>query len=209
MLSLSRLREQWAQRSLVLLIVFVCVSACQPITPAVLPATSTSTLPEPGEVTPVPLPEGVVTPAPSDLPCAYVWGSQELPDVARAVEESMRDVGLPEDIEVNASASGENCIDPETGSSVRFLAMQTDFTISIPVDSVDNDQELGEWIEEMLPVFSRFPSGEVPGPSLGRVQIRFLGKSAEKSLSFPLENGQALLRDGLRGSALYRALESN
>jgi hypothetical protein len=137
--------------------------------------------------------------------CAFVWSSRTLPEVSTEVNQAFRKQGLAE-VEVEVSAYGENCLEPNTNQVVRFSALQTDFFLNIALDSVEDHQLLGEWIEKSMLVLNEYPPGKVPGPNYGMLGITFVSGSAPVNLSFPITKCKNLLEEGLRGSDLFDAL---
>lgn len=140
--------------------------------------------------------------------CAFVWSNRSLPDVATEINQAFRKQGLAE-VEVEASAYGENCLDPTTNEVVRFSAMQTDFFLNVVVDSVEDHQDLGEWIEKLMRVLNEFPPGRVPGSTPGMVGISFTSASDVVDLTFPISKGKNLIDEGLKGSDLFDALNGS
>jgi hypothetical protein len=140
--------------------------------------------------------------------CAFVWSSRSLPDVSTEINQAFRKEGLGE-VEVEASAYGENCLDPNTNQVARFTALQTDFDLNVVLDSVEDHQVLGEWIERSMRVLNEYPPGVVPGPNYGMLGISFASSSTTVNLSFPISKCKNLIEEGLGGSELFDALNGN
>ncbi len=138
--------------------------------------------------------------------CAYVWSSRSLPDITLQLNQAFRTSGM-NTVEAEASAYGEDCFDTETNQVVRFLAMQTDFSIRVEVERMGDPQELGKLIENIMRVLESFPPGKVPGPNPGYVGVTFAAGSETSNLWFRRSEADKLLQEGLRGSALYDALQ--
>jgi hypothetical protein len=136
--------------------------------------------------------------------CGYTWANEELPEVSEKLNQAFEDAGFG-DLQARASAYGENCMGAN-GQVVRFMAMQTDFYLTIPVEDVEDAQEMGGWIAKVFPVIERFPPGEVPGPNLGYIGIRFTGSAGEKNLWFRQQTARDLLQQGLSQRELFEAL---
>ncbi|MBE0696293.1 MAG: hypothetical protein IH586_05160, partial [Anaerolineaceae bacterium] len=137
--------------------------------------------------------------------CAFVWSSRSLPELSTEINQAFRKQGWAE-VEVEASAYGEDCLDPETNKIVRFTALQTDFFLNVSINSISDHQILGEWIEKSMRVLNEFPPGIVPGSNLGMIGISFKSSSDSVSLSFPISSCRKLLNEGLRGGELFDAL---
>lgn len=151
-----------------------------------------------------PLPTETDTPA--TVNCAYVWSNRSLPEVTSQLNQAFRTSGLAE-VEGEATAYGEDCFDSETNQVVQFLAVQTDFFVSVQVDQIEDPQELGEWVEKIMRVLRDFPPGQVPGLNPGYVGMTFTAGSQTANLWFRRSEADQLLQEGLRGSSLYDALQ--
>lgn len=151
-------------------------------------------------------------PAPvTDLPtqdynyseCGFVWAREPLPELSQEFDAALKEA-LPQ-ASGRAEAYGENCIN-NTGEVVRFLAMETDFDITVKVETLADKQLLGNLIEQVLDVVAQFPVEETPGPQPGYVGITFEAPGDEDRLWFPQQDAQAAIDTGLRGEELYLAL---
>jgi hypothetical protein len=169
-------------------------------------------LPQPGNQpqqaastdTAVPLP--TFTPTPDPSLCAFVWSTRNLPEVAQEVRAALFSQGMRE-VEVQASAYGEDCINSATNEVVRFTTMQTDFFFAVPIPDPGDTQNLGEWIENIHGVLEAFPPGQVPGPNPGYIQITFASQTADPiNLWFRRSELQRLLEQNVRGSELFNTL---
>ncbi len=150
------------------------------------------------ETTPTPTPDG-------DAPCAWQWGRQSLPDLSAALETALRENVLP-DASAYAEAYGENCI-AASGAVSRFAAMQTDFYITLPVPSLDDQAALGALLESTLSTVEQFPAGQTPGPLPGYVGITFQSPSEEIRLWITPARLAEVRAKGLSGAALFEALQ--
>lgn len=167
-------------------------------------------LPEQGQPTHIasepPADAATDTPLPElgDTGCGFVWAHEPLPDLSREFDTALKEV-LPQ-ASGSADAYGENCLNNQ-GEVVRFLAMETDYYMTLKVDSLENKQELGLMLEQMLSVLSQFPVGETPGPQPGYVGITFQTTTDELRLWVSRREAEAALGSGLRGEELYLALQ--
>lgn len=137
--------------------------------------------------------------------CAYVWSNRSLPGLSSEINQTFRSQGYPE-VEIEATAYGEDCLDPNTNKVVQFSAMQTDFYLNVAIENTNNPSVLGEWVEKILHVLEAFPPGVIPGPNPGYIGINFISGQNTTNLWFPRSKGEGLLREGLRGGELYEAL---
>jgi hypothetical protein len=195
-------------RSLLLLVVAALLAACSAL-PVNLPGRPTNTPPVIPTVTATPEPTS--TPTVDPARCAYVWSNRSQPELSQAVNQAFRDAGM-QDVEAVASAYGEDCLDPETNTVVKFLAMQTDFYIGVNVISISDGQLMGEWIEKIVRVIEQIPRDSIPGPNPGYLNITFQAEGQnglqKVTLWFPRAQAKELIENGTRGSDLYEALRT-
>jgi len=139
--------------------------------------------------------------------CAYQWATQPLPDIAKHLQIELEKAELAQ-IVLFAEAFGENCIDPTTNEVKRFLTMQTDFRITAPVISLQDETELGQLLEKTLQVFASYSAGSFPGANLGDVEFTFTMENEKRILRFPLKAGIDAYNLGLKGAELLMALSN-
>ncbi len=142
----------------------------------------------------------VVTSTPTFAGCAYMWASEDLPELSRRLNAELQEISS--DVSGLAYAFGENCV-YEDGHAT-FGAMETDFRIGVKVKSVADEAALGDWIARVMRVIEALPPQEIQGPQPGRVDFAFKQPDpAELFVSVPIEKyrqeGQ-----GLKGAALLR-----
>jgi len=136
--------------------------------------------------------------------CGFVWARESLPDLSKDFKKALKDV-QPQ-ANGYAEAYGENCIDSQ-GNVVRFLAMETDFYVMLKVEDLEDKQALGEWIEQVLAVVTKFPVENTPGPQPGYVGITFEAPGDELRLWFTQMDAEAALENGLQGEELFNVLQ--
>jgi hypothetical protein len=185
------------------LISLICVG-CSPIS-VDLPGQPTKTAPVVPTVTGTPEP----TPTPTVDParCAYVWSNRSQPELSQVVNQAFRDAGMKE-VEAEASAYGEDCLDPETNTVVKFLPVQTDFYIGVKVTSTSDGQVLGEWVEKIVRVIEQIPRETIPGLNPGYLSITFQDEAQKVNLWFPQSRAKDMIEGGMRGSELFEALRT-
>jgi hypothetical protein len=137
--------------------------------------------------------------------CAYVWAHKPLPDLSNDFGEELKEIQLQ--VDGYAEAYGENCVDSQ-GDVVNFLAMETDFYVTLEVKGLEDKEILGELIEQVLAVVARFPVEDTPGPQLGYVGITFKAPGDELRLWFTQSDAEAALENGLHGEELFNALQT-
>lgn len=137
--------------------------------------------------------------------CAFAWAREPLADLSKEFDEALKEVH-PQ-VSGRAEAYGENCLNDQ-GEVARFLAMETDFYVTLQVKDLEDKQALGELIEQVLTVVARFPPEDTPGPQPGYVRITFVSRGDELRLWFTQVEAKAVLGQGLQGEELYYALQA-
>jgi hypothetical protein len=136
--------------------------------------------------------------------CAFMWVNKPLSELSEDFNQALKDISRAEGY---AQAYGENCVTGE-GEVVRFLAMETDFYITMQVENLDNKQVLGELIEQVMGVLAEFPTDETPGPQPGYIGITFEMPGDELRLWVTRTEAESALENGLRGEELFNALQT-
>jgi hypothetical protein len=135
--------------------------------------------------------------------CYYVWATRDLPELSSQLQAQMAAAGSP--LGVSAYAFGEECR-AESGE-VAFLAMETDFRVRVPVDSLGDEEALGTSILIAMTIIEALPAQQLAGDQPGRVDFEF---AAGDSQSLRLNIDIARFRHeaaGLRGAELYQYFE--
>ncbi|MBI5295279.1 MAG: hypothetical protein HY869_07365 [Chloroflexi bacterium] len=137
------------------------------------------------------------------MPCGYVWAQQDLPEIGLRFNADLQKL-IPA-ATGGAYAFGEDCV-REDGSRT-FGAMETDFTIDIPVQDLKDDAALGAYLEQLIPFLAAYPTESLPA-RLNRIDLRFFVSEQEfRYVRFELGAGVAAYEQGLRGAALLRELD--
>jgi hypothetical protein len=146
-----------------------------------------------------------LTPPPGRQECAWKWNSQSLTDLSAELQAALVAAGLTESTG-KASAFGEDCIDPKTESVSYFVAKQTEFRITLPVEDLSDLDALGGYLKQVLMALELFPPEATPGPMAGKVDIVFDARGEQEMFSFTQEEGTIALKDGFSGAVLLEAL---
>ena len=93
------------------------------------------------------------------------------------------------------------------GSIGGFSAKETDFNITLQVNDLTNESNLGEWIVKVMQVIENIPQAQIVGPQPGRVSMIFLSNGDQKIVNFYVNQFQALPA-GLSHSEIYQALQT-
>ncbi len=174
------------------------LSACSAI-PAVPEASSpTTAVPNPKLISTLGTPhieqppdtERQITPGPPDAQnCGYQWAYRDLPELSSSLQQSLQ--ALQAEAQATAFAFGENCILPD-GSIGKFIPMETDFNLTLQVDDLNNETELGEWIVNVMQVIKEIPPEQIVGPRPGRVSLTFQSAGEERHVTFYVDQYQQL-----------------
>jgi hypothetical protein len=135
--------------------------------------------------------------------CGYQWAYKDLPELSADFEKSIQD--LQPEAQSSAFAFGEDCVYAD--GSATFLAMETDFNVTLKVTDPASEAELGEWIVKVMQVILNIPKDMIVGPRPGRVGIAFQAGINQKSVTFYLDQYQ-VLPSGLSSAEIYQALQT-
>jgi hypothetical protein len=140
---------------------------------------------------------------PNPQDCGYQWANQDLPELSSSFQKSIQ--ALQSEAQANAYAFGENCIRSD-GSIAGFSAMETDFNITLQVNDLTNESDLGEWIVKVMQVILNISQDQIVGSQPGRVSITFQANADQKVVNFYVNQYQAL-PPGLSSSEIYQSLQ--
>lgn len=138
--------------------------------------------------------------------CGYAWASEPLVELSRDFEKALIEEVQPQ-ANGYAEAYGENCVNNQ-GEVIRFLAMETDFYISLQVEDLGDKQAMGEMVEQVLILLSAFPVEETPGPQPGYVGITFETPDDNLRMWFRQVDAETAWENGLRGEELFNVLQT-
>lgn len=176
----------------VLTLCLILLNACSlPLTrtPPTLPATLAPTI--------------TLTPSSGYGNCGYQWAQQDLPELSLEFQQAIQE--LQSSAQANAFAFGEDCVHADGHAD--FIAMETDFNITLQVNDLSNEADLGEWIVKVMRVIENIPKEKIVGPRPGRVSVVFQSGSAQKFVNFYIDQYQAL-SSGLSAAEIYQALQT-
>jgi hypothetical protein len=135
--------------------------------------------------------------------CGYQWAYEDLPELSSNFQHSIQ--ALQPEASANAFAFGENCI--RTDGSITFLAKETDFNITLQVDDLANESDLGGWSVKVMQVIENVPQEQIVGSQSGLVTIMFQSDSDQDVINFNINQYQALPSD-LSNAEIYQALQA-
>lgn len=171
--------------------------ACSPgiFAPQTLPAPDPTNTSRPSAI------DTVTAVTPSITECGYQWAYEDLPALTAQFDQAIKN--LISNSASRATAFGENCVAPD-GQVVRFLAMETDFHVTVVVQTLNDYDTLGNWIAQVMQVVIGFPPELIVGPKPGFVEFRFK-KSSTESIGFRIPIQQYIeTADGKSGEELFR-----
>ena len=125
-----------------------------------------------------------------------------MPELSGSFQKSI--LALQPEAQANAYAFGENCILAD-GTIGGFSAMETDFNVTLQVNDLTDESELGEWIVKVMQVIEAIPPDQIVGPRPGRVSLIFQSNGDQTGVNFYVNQFQTL-PTGLSNSEIYRAL---
>jgi len=148
------------------------------------------------------VPTLVVTAA-AEMPCAWTWHTEPLPDVDAQIAAviATNDALAASGVVVNAAAFGENC---NSAAGTSFAAMQTDFTINFTGDL--SDEALGNYLTDVLPIIAAIPLDTLPGPNPGYININVTHGTTQRSMRVRYVDAMTVANSGASGAALITAL---
>lgn len=148
-------------------------------------------------------PTPTATPPATD--CHWNWNRQSLTELSEQVQVALNAAGIP-GATAYATAYGEDCIDPETNTVRDFVAMETDFYVTLPVGDLADLDALGNLTAEVLAVLDGFPPDSTPGPQPGYIGITFVVGEEELNFRFTVEQAADARKRGLTGADLLEPL---
>jgi hypothetical protein len=135
--------------------------------------------------------------------CVYTWAYESLPEISAEYQAAVQP--LLSGIEARATAFGEACGAQDGSSS--FGAMETDFYLRVPVPDLNDNDTLGNFIEEVLSITDGFAPPLVPGAMEGFVEFTFLNGTDQRIVRVQISLGKQLRGQGLHGAELLQAID--
>ncbi len=151
---------------------------------------------------------------PTDYGCTssfhMVWSSHRLDGLSQEVQEALEAADI-EGVDAIAEAYGEDWFEQggEDGSSrlCNFSVMETDFRITLAVETLADLDGLGALLARVLTVLDQFPPADTPGQQPGYVKVVFVSRgNGEGWAWFSITEAVQAREDGLAGAALLDAL---
>ena len=131
--------------------------------------------------------------------CAYMWASHDSPALTESLNASV--LALNPLASANVGFFGEDCVYAD-GHSI-FGAKETDFYVRLRVEDLTHQEELGNWMAQVLPLVLELPDQEIQG-SFGFVEFWFIrGEFENVIVRIPIQQYQNEAQ-GKRGEELFR-----
>jgi hypothetical protein len=138
-------------------------------------------------------------------PFFYSWSRNPLDDLSMHVQSALNAAGVT-GANAYAEAYGEDELSQGTGAFCEFLPMETDFYVTLSVDTLTDPEVLGPSVEKVLTVLDRFPPEETPGPQPGYASITLVMGEEKSHLRFRVTTATEARGRGLEGARLLEAL---
>ncbi len=151
-------------------------------------------------LTPTPAQSPTPPSTPSPGPCSPSRVNQPLPELTTQLQAAVEAAGLL-DVDANAQAFGEGCVEAATGAVRDFTAMTTNLYFTAFVDDLTDDEALGDLIAELLVALNELPL------EAANINVEFTTERAQRAMRFTLADAQAALERELTGAALMTELD--
>ena len=137
--------------------------------------------------------------------CGWMWASYPLPETSDQVQALLR-----RDVQAQAQAYaqsyGEDCFGQD-GQVLYFVAMQTDFYVTLKVSDLNDPKTLADLLEKTVIALLGIPPEDLAGEQHGYLGLTFTHGNQELRLWFRLDEAEALLMQGVQGPDLLEALQ--
>ncbi len=138
------------------------------------------------------------SPTPTYAGCSYMWASQDAPELTETISAAVSEIN-PQ-ASARASLYGENCVYADGHAD--FHVMETDFYISLPVDDLTKQEDMGNWAAQIMSLVLKIPRETIKGNE-GFVEFWFEDNDAERVVvRIPIQKYKDEAQ-GKSGSALY------
>jgi len=149
-----------------------------------------------------PIPTITLT-APTYGGCGYQWAQQALPELSTEIQGAIQK--LQPEATANAFAFGEDCVHADGNRT--FLAMETDFNVTLHVTDLADEETLGNWIVQVMQIILNIPKEKIRGPRPGRVSLMFRSGDEQQGINFYIDRYQSL-PTRLSNAEIYQALKT-
>ena len=136
--------------------------------------------------------------------CGYQWAYHDAPELTALFNDSVQ--ALNPDATGRVDYFGEDCVYPDGTST--FGVMETDFHVQLQVDDLNQEDEFGNWMAQVMEIVTNIPREELAG-RYGFVEFSFV-KSDTEQVTFRVPIQQYMDEaDGKSGSELFKMFASS
>jgi hypothetical protein len=135
--------------------------------------------------------------------CAYMWAYKDAPELTVSFDAAIKTLNA--EASGRAEYYGEDCVYAD--GSATFSTLETDFHTHLPVDDLGKEDELGNWVAQVMEIVTQISREDLPG-NYGFVEFTFEETEAERIVfRVPI---QQYISDaqGKRGAELLRLFYS-
>jgi hypothetical protein len=138
------------------------------------------------------------------MPCAWQWARQGLPDVTSRAVTALTAASV-RFTQVRAEAYGENCVymNGNQAQMGYFVAMTTDFYLTVPVESILATDALAEVV--LRSYYALVNLTDLPA-KVGYLDITFTGPDGTANVRTMFDRVVRALQNGLSGAALLEGI---
>lgn len=108
-------------------------------------------------------------------PCGFVWAYKDAPELTVTFDKAVK--ALNAEASGRAELFGEDCVYAD--GSATFGVMETDFFTRLPVDDLSKEEDLGNWVAQVMEIVTQIPREDLPG-NYGFVEFAFEKTEAER-----------------------------
>lgn len=120
----------------------------------------------------------LLTEAVAAQPCGYQWAYQDDLELTSSFDAAIK--SLDPNASGKAQLFGEDCV--HSDGTTTFIAKETDFYVHTRVENLNNEEEFGNWVKQVLEIVLQIPREEL-AIQYGVVEFHFEKTEAE-SLGF-------------------------
>ncbi len=132
-------------------------------------------------------------------PCAYIWAYHDAPTLTKNLNKDVQ--AIDPDASASVQFFGEDCVFADGHST--FGTLETDFYIHLPIENLSDEEALGNWMAQVLPMIIQIPPEEIQG-NYGFAEFWFMKNDAEQiNVRVPLQQYKDIPQDKT-GAELYR-----
>jgi hypothetical protein len=121
------------------------------------------------------LPTATYTPTPAYEGCGYMWAYHDDVELSARINEAIQTINPSSS--ARAQLFGEDCVYADGHAT--FSAMETDFYIQLSVEDLTAEEELGNWIKQVMDLIIELPQEDIARRK-GFVEFSFIQDKTEQ-----------------------------